>query len=238
MVVNGSAGKDDLEDVENSNDDDAAGSDRHPPKRSISATAPGRRRLPIAVAGVVVAAAIALIAVVVTTGSSGKKSPRASSSTTVPSASSFTPFLDRQANFSLTYPSAWTVAADSDAAVPLHLVIGQSGLDALLVRVVALQQSVDTSNEANIKAYTDAVISGTNVNVLQQKAVTINGLVGYYYFYSLPHDPTINATLVHSHFFLFPPHEMVSLTFQATSDDFTGLAHTFDQVIGSFHTAS
>jgi hypothetical protein len=70
--------------------------------------------------------------------------------------------------------------------------------------------------------------------VLKQQAVTVNGLPGYYYFYSLPTDVATGTTLVHSHFFVFPPHEIVSLTFQSIDHDFSGLAHGFDQVIGTF----
>jgi hypothetical protein len=234
MVVNGSVSNDDLERDDTTEKVDPETAVVRPERQLISS--PGRR-LQIVVAGVVLLVAIAVIVVLVTSRSPAKKSSASTSTTTPQVASGSTPFIDKQGGFSLSYPSSWTVTADSDPNVPLHLLIGPSGLDALLVRVVPLQQSVDTSNETNIKAYTDAVISGSNVNVLQQKAITINGLLGYYYFYSLAQSSTINATLVHSHFFLFPPHEMVSLTFQATSTDFNALASTFDQVIGSFRTS-
>ena len=86
-----------------------------------------------------------------------------------------------------------------------------------------------------MKAFTDSVISGTNVTVLQQQSINIQGIAGYYYFYTLPKDPTTGVTLVHSHYFIFPPTHMVSLTFQTTDHDFAQLAPTFDQVVASLH---
>jgi hypothetical protein len=141
--------------------------------------------------------------------------------------------VDQTAHFHLTYPPSWTVVKSADKDVPLQLNFGAGGLDTLLVRVVPLVTSVDTSNEANIKAFTDAVISGTNITLLKQEAIKVNQVPGYYYLYTLPKDPVTGVTLVHSHFFVFPPQEMVSLTFQTVNADFAGLAPTFDKVVSS-----
>jgi hypothetical protein len=228
MAVNGSVSKDDVDSAEIPEDDDVDEGDRASPKRAGRGAKQTRSRLPIILIGGVVVAAIAVTAVLVTSGSSSNSTPKAKSG--------FTAFVDQKAGFGLTYPAAWTATPANDANVPLLLNVGADGLDTVLVRVLPLQTSVDTSNEASIKSVTDAIISGTKVSVLQQQAIKVNGLAGYYYFYSLPKDPTSGTTLVHSHFFVFPPHEMVSLTFQTLDHDFSALAHSFDQVVTSFHT--
>jgi hypothetical protein len=103
------------------------------------------------------------------------------------------------------------------------------------VRVTPLTSAIDTTNVANIKAVTDAILSGTPINVFEQKSVTVNKIPGYYYLYTLPKDPASGVTLIHSHFFFFPqPQQMVSLVFQAVDlAGFNRLAPTFDQVIAS-----
>jgi hypothetical protein len=227
MAVNGSASKDDVAEAEIPEDDELDEVDRRPPHREISARKATSRRIPILLIGGALVAAIAVVAVLLSSTSSKKKSPPP-----------FMTFVDRQAGFSLSYPSSWSVSRANDANVPLLLNIGASGLDTLLVRVFPLQITVNTANEADIKAVTDAVISGTKVNVLHQEPISVNGLPGYYYFYTLPADPATKTVVVHSHFFVFPPHQMVSLTFQTLEQDFSGLAHSFDQVMLSFRTAS
>ncbi len=228
MAVNGSASKDDVAGAEIPDEDDVDEVDRRPPHRDLGAPKTAHRRMPIVLIGGAVVAAIAVAAVLLSSTSSKKKAP--------PANPAFATFVDRQAGFSLTYPSSWAASRADDPNVPLLLNIGADGLDTLLVRVFPLQRSVNTANEADIKSVTDAIISGTKVNVLHQEPISVNGLPGYYYFYSLPADPATKTTLVHSHFFVFPPHQMVSLTFQTIDHDFSGLAHAFDQVMLSFRS--
>ncbi|MDQ6616226.1 MAG: hypothetical protein M3083_16165 [Actinomycetota bacterium] len=190
--------------------------------------------LPILIIATVLVLALVVAAVVITSGLS-KSSPKVTPTTLKPSPGVF---VDRQAGFSLSYPPAWTLESSTDPNVPLLLSIARQGLDALLLRVTPLAKSIDTSSVANIKAFTDAVISGTKVTVLQQQPITVHGLAGYYYFYTLPKDPASGVTLVHSHFFLFPPNYMVSMTFQSLDKDFATLAKTFDQVVSSFRATA
>ncbi len=226
MVVNGSVSEDGVDATEDQGNDDSDATERQPATRYNSPAKATRGRLPIIVIGGVVVVIVAVVAVVLSTSSSPKKG-----ATTTPG---FATFVDQKAGFSMVYPSAWAVAPATDPDVPLLLNIGEDGLNTVLVRVTALQGTVNTSNETDIKSVTDAIISGTKVNVLQQQAIKVDGLLGYYYFYSLPVEPTSGTTLVHSHFFIFPQHEMVSIIFQTVDHDFSGLAHSFDQVIASF----
>ena len=249
MAVNGSSGKEHVEGKEIPDDDDLDDVDRPPTKTSNSGSNGGRRRLPLVLIGLVIIAAVALIIVLLsnkstksaapptatqTTDANGCTTPPATNSPAPPTGGPFTNFEDQQAKFSLSYPAAWKEVKSTDPNVPLLVHVRSDTLDTVLVRVLPTQATVDTTNEASIKSFTDAVISGTKVNVLKQQAITINGLLGYYYFYALPANPCYpNITLVHSHFFLFPPHEMLDVVFQATDTDFAPLASSFDQVINS-----
>src|SRR5206468_7933347 len=126
-----------------------------PPKR-------GRRRIPLIVVGVVIVAAVAVTAVLVASGGGGG-SKKATSTTTVPVKAGFTAFSDPAAGFSFTYPASWTPATSNDPNVPLLATIGTDNLNTFLVRVVPIPSTVDTSNVDNIKAVTDAVLSGTRI---------------------------------------------------------------------------
>ena len=233
MPVNGSVSEDSVdrteEPAEDDLDDDVRTSSSPVEARGIRR----RRRVPIAVMVVITVAVVAVAAVLISSGSSKPQAKPKSTTTTQPINASFTTFNDQAAGFSLSYPPSWTMVKSTDPAVPLLLNIGAEGLDTLLVRVVSLQTSVDTSSVDNMKAFTDSVISGSNVTVLKQEGFTVGNVAGYYYFYTLPKDPTTGVTLVHSHFFVFPPHQMVSLTFQTLDRDFANLADTFDQVVSS-----
>ncbi|HEX3538866.1 MAG TPA: hypothetical protein VHT75_00360 [Acidimicrobiales bacterium] len=250
MAVNGSSGNEDPEGKEIPDDDELDDVDRPRSIPANSGSNGARRRLPLILIGLVVIAAIALVVVVLTNGSSSKSAapptttqttdangcttPPAAHGPALPTGGPLANFQDQQAKFTLSYPAAWKEVKSTDPNVPLLIHIRSDTLDTVLVRVLPTQATVDTTNEASIKSFTDAVISGTKVNVLKQQPITINGLLGYYYFYALPPNPCYpNITLVHSHFFLFPPHEMLDLVFQATDTDFAPLASSFDQVINS-----
>ncbi len=220
MAVNGSASKDsvDREEVPAEDDvDDVDDLDTRPPHRTFSAPKRRRRRLPIIAIGCVVIALVAGAVVVVYR-------------ITRPPKTSIT-FTDKKDGFRLTYPATWTVTKDTGAAVVLHVSFGAATLDTLVVKAVPLAVSVNTKNEATIKTFTDGAIGSAKITVLQQLAVKVNGLLGYDYLYTLP--PTDGVTLLHSQFFIFPPHEMVILLFQTLEPDFAANAKSIGKVIDS-----
>ncbi|MDQ1392461.1 MAG: hypothetical protein QOF30_1438 [Acidimicrobiaceae bacterium] len=229
MAVNGSVSEEGVDDEEVSAKGDLDEAERGPARAPISRTKAAGRRLPIILIGATAIVAVAVIAVVVTSGSSKSKT----TTPTTPPRPTFTAFQDKKAGFQLSYPSTWTTGMPNDPNVPLLLNFGAGGFDTLLIRVVPIEAAqVNTASATDIKAFTDAVISGTGVTVLKSQAVTVHNLPGYYYFYTLPKDAS-GVTLVHSHFFVFPPHEMVSLTFQTVDSDFQQFAAAFDQVVSS-----
>jgi hypothetical protein len=233
MPVNGSVSEDSVDRTEDPAEDDLDDDERAPSRPAGAAAIRRRRRLPIAIMVVITVAVVAVAAVLVSSGSSKPQAKPKSTTTTQPINASFTTFNDQAAGFSVSYPPSWTPIKSTDPDVPLQLTFGAEGLDTLKVRVVSLSTSVNTSSVADMKAFTDSIISGNNITVLKQEGFTVGNVTGYYYFYSLPKDPNTGVTLVHSHFFVFPPHQMVSLTFQTLDRDFANLADTFDQVVSS-----
>jgi hypothetical protein len=216
MAVKGSTGKDSVDPTVEPVEDDRDDVDHGPSTRSYSTPRRRRRRLPILLIAVVVIVVVAVVAIWL-----------GSSKTT------YQTFTDRSAGFKLSYRSSWSESPSGDTRVPLVLSFGADGLDTFLVTVTPMQASVDTSNVADIKAFTDAVISGTKVDVEKQLAFTVDGIPGYYYFYSLPKEPSTGIVLVHSHFFVFPPHEMVQLMFQTETQDTNRFTPDFNKVLAS-----
>jgi hypothetical protein len=146
----------------------------------------------------------------------------------------FVTFRDPESGFSVRHPKSWERLTSPDPAV--RLVVSNGQLDSLLVRFARFQDPVTRENVGDIKAFTDAVVSGGKVTVVEQQAVTINGLLGYYYLYRFK-DEDRGTEGVHAHYFLFQGRKMHSLVFQALpAEDFAGLSATFDEMAGSFRS--
>lgn len=217
--------------VEDDFDDDIEAPDQR--RLSTVSRPSGRQRLVkyVTIAILTVATVVVLTVVVdIVRNPPGKSaSPSANKS---PSAPAVATFSDAADHFQLNYPRSWAVQKKNlGAGVKLLTTFSPDGLDLMEVRVVPIAATVDTTNEADIKSVTDSIISGTNVTVLEQRAITVDGLLGYDYFYSFPSSGT---TLIHSHVFVFPPHEMVSLVFQTTQADFPDASSNISLVLSSF----
>lgn len=141
-------------------------------------------------------------------------------------------FTDRQTGFTVEYPRSWR-----QVDVPLsdyRLALDGGNNVAFTVRVVAVAEAASTANLQNFKAVTDGLVGLNNsVTILKQQAVTYNGMLGYYYFYTFRDGP---VEAVHAHYFLFSGKKMNILVFQAFPDDFPRLAATFDRVAESFRS--
>lgn len=219
------------EEVEDDYDDDVDDPARRAAPGAPRAT--GRQRLVKAgLIAVLTVSTVIVIAVIVNLVLHGGGKGSASSGTNGTGSSSAATLRDAADHFQLNYPKGWAVQKKNlGPGVKLLTTFSPDGLDLMQVRVAPLAATVDTSNEADIKSVTDAIISGTNVTVLEQRALTVDGLLGYDYFYSFPSSGT---TLIHSHVFIFPPHEMVEIVFQTTEADFAGAANNISFVLSSF----
>ena len=193
-----------------------------PPPNTI-----GRRRLLIGALGVASVAVVGGGAYLIGSDRSKSSNPTA---TTIDNA--LTTFRDPGAGFSVAYPKSWTKLTTPDPDVHLLVSTGADIVDSLSIRVLP-SQNVDPNNLTDVKAFTDSILSGEPITVLDQKAVLINGIHGYYYLYTLT-DKASGQKLAHSHYFLFQAHSMYFIVFQALVNDFPGLAPAAGKVVDSF----
>ena len=193
-----------------------------------------------AVLGGVLVVGIAVAARRRSVDSSKKSVAKALASTTSSTvAGSLVEFRDDKAGWAISYPKAWNRLQSQDAAVAL--VVSEKPPEAntggsILARNLVLGAPVDESKLPAAKEVTDKIVTGgEGIQMLAQPTVVHQGgLPGYFYFYSFK-DPTTGQEGVHTHYFLFKGSTMISFVFQALpKENFQGLAHLFDEVIGSF----
>lgn len=143
-----------------------------------------------------------------------------------------TTFRDSETGISVEYPRAWR-----KVEVPVaeyRLAVDGGNEVAFTIRVVPIQTPATAANLENFKAVTDGLVgSNSTVKLLKQQAISLNGMLGYYYFYTFV-DGSVEA--VHAHYFLFSGHKMNVLVFQSLPDDFQALAPTFDRIAESFRS--
>ncbi|MBW3556044.1 MAG: hypothetical protein KY454_03795 [Actinobacteria bacterium] len=148
----------------------------------------------------------------------------------------FVTYTDSDAGFSLKHPNTWRRVPTEDLQVPdpPNLVLSPGGLDYVSVRVTELEGKVGPDNVGDLKAVTDAIISEAEVRVLEQRSVTVNGMVGYYYLYTFS-DTASKQEGLHSHYFLFRDNKMYAVVFQAVpAEAIRRLEPTFDAIRDSF----
>ena len=169
------------------------------------------------------------IAIAVATQDRGDNGPQAApENTPVP----MTTFTDPPNGITIEYPRAWKRVEVPVAEYRLALDGGNNV--AFTLRVVPIQTPATTTNLQNFKAVTDGLVgSNPTVKVLKEQAISLNGMLGYYYFYTFT-DGAVTA--VHAHYFLFSGNKMNILVFQTLPDDFEPLAATFDRVAESFRS--
>jgi hypothetical protein len=208
--------------------DDVVGTDDAgaPPPRAN----PKQKRMVVllSVATVVV---IGLIALAISLGSrepADDIGPPAAADTPVP----LTTFRDAETGISVEYPRAW-----KRVELPVRdyrLAVDGGNNVAFTIRVVPIATPATAQNLQNFKAVTDGLVaSNSTVQVLKEQAISLNGMLGYYYFYSFTDGP---VTAVHAHYFLFSGNKMNIIVFQTLPDDFQAMASTFDKIAESFRS--
>jgi hypothetical protein len=180
----------------------------------------------IVTAVVVIASGIAIA--VATQGRGDNGPPPAPENTPVP----MTTFRDPPNGITLEYPRSWKRVDVPVAEYRLALDAGNNV--AFTLRVVPIQTPANAQNLQNFKAVTDGLVaSNPTVKVFKEQAISLNGMLGYYYFYTFEDGP---VTAVHAHYFLFSGNKMNILVFQTLPDDFEPQAGTFDRVAESFRS--
>lgn len=143
-----------------------------------------------------------------------------------------TAFRDPETGISVEYPRAWKRVEVPVAEYRLAVDAGNNV--AFTIRVVPIQTPATAQNLENFKAVTDGLVaSNSTVTVLKEQAISLNGMLGYYYFYTFT-DGAVQA--VHAHYFLFSGNKMNILVFQTLPDDFESMAATFDRIAESFRS--
>lgn len=133
--------------------------------------------------------------------------------------------------FSISYPSTWHQVHTPNA--PLQLQVGTS-TDAMRVQVEHIATAVNTTNVADVKAFTDSLFAGANVKILDEKPILLNGIPGLYYLDLYTSGKEVGSNAL---YFLFQGRKLSIITFQALPwTDFAGLAPTFDNVANSFRS--
>ena len=144
-----------------------------------------------------------------------------------------TTFRDAETGSTLEYPRAWRRVRVPDATY--RLVLDGGNNVAMTFRVFTTEVATTPANLENIKAVTDGIVaSNPTVKVVNQRAIQLNGMIGYYYLYTFIDDAGLQAA--HSHYFLFQGRKMNMIVFQAPPDDFDSLGDTFDRIINSFRS--
>jgi hypothetical protein len=255
MPVNRSADVDDENETEDPDedelDDDVVDGASRPRTVLVAPPKPSRRGLKITLLTVVTLVVVIVAIVVVTSGSSGKKSSGSNPKTAKPASTpGLVNFVDHTDGIGLSYPKGWIVEKPkpADSTIALQLDFNNNDpLDTLRVRILPIQPNINVNNLGDIEQFTNSILSGTHITVLEQKAFTtkVGNIPGYWYLYYLqpfdavPGNPKTQITLVHSHFFVFPANQHpVELLFQTVEKDFSGLSASFDSVLGSFHTVA
>ena len=173
---------------------------------------------------------LGVAALVFTAGndSSDDLPPPANPETPIP----VTTFRDAETGISVEYPRSW-----KRVQVPVadyRLAVDGGNNVAFTIRVVPIQTPATAANLQNFKAVTDGLVaSNSTVSVLKEQAISLNGMLGYYYFYTFT-DGAVQA--VHAHYFLFSGNKMNILVFQTLPDDFEPMAATFDKIAESFRS--
>lgn len=143
-----------------------------------------------------------------------------------------TTFRDPETGISVEYPRAWREVEVPVAEYRLAVDAGNNA--AFTIRVVPIQTPATAENLENFKAVTDGLVaSNSTVKVLKEQAISLNGMLGYYYFYTFT-DRDVAA--VHAHYFLFSGNKMNIIVFQTLPDDFEPMAATFDKIAESFRS--
>ena len=182
----------------------------------------------LSVATVVVIGLIALAVSLASREPADDIPPPAAADTPVP----MTTFRDAQTGFTVEYPRAWR-----RVEVPVadyRLAVDGGNNVAFTIRVVPIATPATAQNLQNFKTVTDGLVaSNSTVQVLKEQAISLNGMLGYYYFYSFT-DGAVSA--VHAHYFLFSGNKMNIIVFQTLPDDFQAMAATFDKIAESFRS--
>lgn len=141
---------------------------------------------------------------------------------------------DRQAGFTLQYPSSWNVyTRPNDPTV--DFIAGPDATDFVQVRVFQnLGISFSPTESQAERQVVDQLLAGQPISVISATQVSYGGLNGWQYVYSFVNQGTQQVG-VHVHLFLFQQYRLHTILFQALPNTkLQSLAPTFDKILATY----
>lgn len=103
------------------------------------------------------------------------------------------------------------------------------------MRTIRLAHAVDPTHARAVRDVVGTILHTGGLDVVTDRALTINGVPGYVYVYTFA-DAASGRTTMHWHYFFFDGKQLDVLVLQALpATAFDGLAPTFDAIAKSVH---
>lgn len=149
----------------------------------------------------------------------------------------FVEFRDEEAGFRIYHPEDWTRQSPEDPEV--RFLATPNSRDSILVRVTPidlgeLEGDVSEDDFQALHGYTEEIVRGEDVEILDDGSVEIAGTVASHYLYTFEASESGDRG-AHSHFFIFEEGRMITLVLQTIPPQrYSELADTFEVVAESF----
>ena len=154
----------------------------------------------------------------------GDDDPPSTSSTTGV-AGEFITVHDKEAGFTVSYPESWGEIAP--ASGEQRLLVSAGGQNYFQVKVRPIDPA--TVDQQIVEALAEVKM------ITDPRQVELNGVKTYYFLYYTPVTEQSPVEGVHAHYFMINGDQLYTMVFQALpTDQFSGLAPTFDKVAESF----
>lgn len=146
------------------------------------------------------------------------------SSTPSPTSGGLTRVEDRQAGFSVQYPSAWQQLPTADPGMQLR--VGPNQQTSASVRVISYVSPMDAAGR---QALVNEELK--SVSVVEESGVSVHGVTGWQVVYGVlaPAGPA-----VHIHVFLFEPARIHTIVFETPQTSLRQYARAFDLIRDSY----
>ncbi len=145
----------------------------------------------------------------------------------------FVSYTDPETNFSIRYPRSWRRTEAPIREIRLQITDGRQY--ACRIQVIRTEEATTPANVANLVPVMQGII-GEGIRILSQNSVTVNGLIGFRFIYTVTDDES-GLEEAHLHYFLFQGHKMHSIVFAAVpATDFANIEGVFLQMLDSFRS--
>lgn len=182
------------------------------------------------VVGAVVLVVVAVVAFLLLSQRTDKaKDNQAASSTTLPEMVELT---DQGAGISLKHPVSWTKLDDPSGQ--RRIVLLESENNGLWVSLYGIPSQV-----TDLRTFAREIVTQGDepVSIAVEDSITLNGLPGFYFFYTF-NDSLTGQQAAHFRYFLTRGSQLITLVFQVSpAADHARLTPIFDQIAESFTAA-